>query len=249
MELTEGVLESIGLTKNESKVYLSILRLGSASAGEVTNNSGVHRRNVYDSIERLMKKGLVGHVTRDKIKYFEVSDPNNLRTQLQKQKDEIKQKEELLDSVLPQLLVTKNGKQSEDVKIFRGKESRKIIFEDILNTGKDNCVLGAHTPSKLSQPFMKKWHRRRVDRGIKNRLIYNKPDPYSEEVSRFPLTEVRFMPHEIDTKSAINIYGNKVAMLLWSNDQPITILIDNKNIADDFRAYFNVLWNKSKKSV
>lgn len=247
MNIKENVLEGIGLSKNESKVYLTVLRLGSASVGEITKNSGVHRRNVYDSIERLMKKGLVGHVTKNKINHFEVSSPENLLSMINKQKKEIQKKEKLLSSIIPDLILTKNSKESEDVKIFRGPESRKIIFDDILRSAKENCILGAHIPSKISHRIVKQWHRKRISKGIKDRFIYNKPDSYSDELSSLPLTEVRFMPEEIDTNTAINIYGNKVGMMLWSNGQPISILIDNEKVANDFRQYFNVLWNKAKK--
>lgn len=245
--MKERVLEDLGLSKNESKVYLTLLRLGSAPVGEVTKDSGVHRRNVYDSIERLMKKGLVGYVTRNNVKYFEVSDPSSLLSLINKQKEEVRKREELLTSILPELLLTKNNKETEDIKVFKGTESRKIIFEDIINSAKENCVLGAHTPSKMSQIFLKQWHKRRSSRGVRDKLIYNKPDPYSKVVSKFPLTEVRFMPEEIDTNTAINIYGKKVAIFLWSNNQPISIVIDNEKVANDFREYFNVLWKRAKK--
>ena len=32
------------------------MKLGNALAGEITSHSGIHRRNVYDSIERLIEK-------------------------------------------------------------------------------------------------------------------------------------------------------------------------------------------------
>jgi len=50
--MRQKVLEELGLAKNEAKVYLNLLRLGSASVGKSTAESGVHRRNVYDSLER-----------------------------------------------------------------------------------------------------------------------------------------------------------------------------------------------------
>jgi len=48
------LLEDIGLTKLEIKVYLAMLDLGSASAGQISSVSGVHRRSVYDALDRLL---------------------------------------------------------------------------------------------------------------------------------------------------------------------------------------------------
>ena len=71
----ENVLSEIGLTKNEVIVYTTLLKLGSALAGEVTSYSGIHRRNVYDSMQRLIEKGLASFVTINNRRWFKASDP------------------------------------------------------------------------------------------------------------------------------------------------------------------------------
>ena len=71
-------LEDIGLTKTESKIYLTILEQGSALAGTISQKSGIHRRSVYDAIERLIEKGLVSFITKNNRKWFESVDPNRL---------------------------------------------------------------------------------------------------------------------------------------------------------------------------
>ncbi len=139
--------------------------------------------------------------------------------------------------------------EKQDVKIYRGPESRRVVFEEILNTTKQNLVLGSHTPSRFSRRYIDQWHRRRVKKGVKDKLIYNYPDPYAEKISKLEFTEVRFMPRKIDSKTAINIYGNKVAILLWSGETPITIMIDNEKVANDFRQYFNFFWDVARESV
>lgn len=245
--MNERILLELGMTKNEIKVYLALLRFGSASVGEITKDSGVHRRNVYDALERLSEKGLVGHVTIGGVKFFEGTDPHNLFNVIKKERESSDEKEKKIKKLVSELLKTnKLPKEKQDVKIFRGSESRRIVFEDILKSTKQNLVLGAHTPSELSQRFLSQWHKRRVKAGVKDKLIFNKRDPYAELLSKFPFTEVRFAPKEINSKSAINIYGNRVAMLLWSNEQPISIVIDNKKVANDFREYFKFLWEISK---
>jgi len=47
MENTE--LEKIGLSPNEAKCYLALLKEGSASANEISRRSGIHRVSVYDA--------------------------------------------------------------------------------------------------------------------------------------------------------------------------------------------------------
>ena len=60
--ISKELFQSLGLTKNETKVYISLLELGNSQIAQITENCGIHRRNVYDSISRLMEKGLVSFV-------------------------------------------------------------------------------------------------------------------------------------------------------------------------------------------
>ena len=41
-------LEKLGLNKNEAKVYLGLLRLGSATAAQLVKQIGSHRNNKYE---------------------------------------------------------------------------------------------------------------------------------------------------------------------------------------------------------
>ena len=70
-----SVLWNLGLTKNEIKIYLTLLDEGSSTAGIITEKTGIHRRNVYDSIERLIEKGIVGYIVVKGRKHFEAVDP------------------------------------------------------------------------------------------------------------------------------------------------------------------------------
>ena len=79
MKDKQDVLEAIGLSKNESKVYLFLLRLGSSTATEITKESCVHRSNVYDALESLIKKGCVSYIKKMDRTYFAAANPENLK--------------------------------------------------------------------------------------------------------------------------------------------------------------------------
>ena len=58
MEIKE-MLKETGLTDSEARIYLALLELGPSLAGKISRKTGIHRRNVYDITERLIKKGLI----------------------------------------------------------------------------------------------------------------------------------------------------------------------------------------------
>ena len=49
----EEILREVGLSLNESKIYETLLQLGEASVQTISLKSKVHRRNVYDSLNKL----------------------------------------------------------------------------------------------------------------------------------------------------------------------------------------------------
>src|SRR3989344_5601969 len=94
--MNETFLEDAGLTKTEAKIYLALLELGPSLAGEITKKSGIHRRSVYDAIERLIEKGLVSYMKTNNRKYFEAVKPDRLL-------DILREKEENIKSIIPEL--------------------------------------------------------------------------------------------------------------------------------------------------
>ena len=50
------VLEHIGLTHNESIVYLTLIKEGTSKSGEILKNSGLNSGKIYEILESLKKK-------------------------------------------------------------------------------------------------------------------------------------------------------------------------------------------------
>ncbi|MBI2130057.1 helix-turn-helix domain-containing protein, partial [Candidatus Woesearchaeota archaeon] len=90
------VLEKIGLTRNQSEVYLALLKLGSATAQQIIKESGMHRSRVYDSLEKLQQLGLVSSVVKDYKRYFQAAKPEKLF-------EYVDEKKEAISQILPEL--------------------------------------------------------------------------------------------------------------------------------------------------
>ena len=140
----KSILEEVGLAGNEVKVYLALLDLGSALAGEITKKSGVNRTNVYDTLDKLIEKGLVSYVIKANRKYFEAASPERLINYLDEREEDIKRKRELVNSILSELRKKRNlSKESQEATIYKGKKGLKSIAEDVLNTRKELLIFGA----------------------------------------------------------------------------------------------------------
>jgi len=234
-------LESLGLTEAESKVYLALLELGSSQAGKITSKTGIHRRTVYDSIERLIEKGLVSFITQNNIKYFEAVKPQQLM-------EILKEKQENLKQILPQLdLLHKSSKEKQETTFFRGKLGLKSVFNHQIEVGKEISVFGGsiNAPNIL-KAYFPHYDKERVKKNIHVKIVFDESARNNSYIKSIPKSEIRFIPKEYSSPAAINVYGDNVAIILWS-EEPIAILIKNKEIAVGYRNYFNLLWGVAGK--
>jgi len=61
------------------------------------------------------------------------------------------------------------------------------------------------------------------------------------EFKQVPNSQVKQLPRKTGP-AAINIYGNKVAIIHWSKETPFAIVINNKDIAESYKEFFKLLW-------
>ncbi|MBD3247339.1 hypothetical protein GF378_01835 [Candidatus Pacearchaeota archaeon] len=245
--MKDKVLEEAGLTKNEIIVYKTLLRLGSSTAGAVTKKSGIHRSRVYESLNRLVNKGLVGYSIKANVKHFYAQSPESLLEFIDEKRRKIK-------DVLPELKELQSFKpEKQEVNVFEGYKGLKSVFDNAINQlkkGDEILVFGARSgqdvSSKAWESFFKNFNKRRVKKGIKYKIIFNKDLEKSKLVSEFKkseLTEVRFI--EQKTPAGINIHGDNVAIIVWKK-KPYAFLITSKEVSQSFREYFRVLWKQAK---
>ena len=228
-------LQDLGLTKSESKVYIALVENGPSKAGLLTRKSGIHRRNVYDAIEMLIQKGLVSYIKENNVRLYSAVEPNRLL-------EILKEKEENVKSILPELEQKFNFIQSKkETVFFRGKQALKSIFDDQIKEGKEVLILGASPSAKdVIKYYFPKYDNERKRKNIKVKAIFTGKVDY-----KIPLAEIKYLSKEFNSPSSTNIYGNKVAIILWT-EEPIAILINQKEIADSYREYFNILWKAAK---
>ena len=239
--MIQEILKEIGLSKNETKIYLALLELGPSLMGELCRKTKIHRRNVYDSIEMLKDKGFVSSTLINNRNVFEAVNPKRILEILDEKKTNI-------ESILPSLLKKENQKNSQ-VKVYTGYNGRKIIFEDKLSYREQQYVLNAHEPSKKNSNYIENYHLRRIQKKINLKMLFiSKDKKTAEKFKEYKFVQVRILPKIFDSPITINIYGNKVAILLGSGSlEPISILVEDKDFSKDFKSNFETLWKLSKE--
>ena len=76
--MNEKILEEIGLTKGEIRVYLTLLKIGETTTGKIIEEAQISSGKIYEILDKLIKKGLASYVIKDKTKYFNAVSPNRI---------------------------------------------------------------------------------------------------------------------------------------------------------------------------
>lgn len=229
-------LERIGLSRNEAKIYLTLLKTGLSKAGDISKRSEINRTTTYDALKRLLEKGLVGYVIKANRKWFQPVNPKRL-TEFAKEKEEEARK------ILPTLGgIYKEPEEKHSVTLFHGYKGIKSIFQDIIREGKTNCVMDSEGQFADRMPYYAPYFVKQLE---KRRIKVKHLVRAGRDINPSRTTEVRFIHKKTKSQSVINIYGDKVAILVWT-EPPEAVVIKNKAVSDSFRDYFEMFWKMAK---
>jgi sugar-specific transcriptional regulator TrmB len=240
------IFQQLGLPKNESKIYETLLKEGELSVGNISLKSKVHRRNVYDSIGRLIEKGLVFEIIQSRENRYQAVEPAKLMELVQ-------EKQQLLESILPGLETLYRSKSiDQGVYIYRGVEGWKNYMRDILRIKQDFYCIGAKGAwmDQRLQHFFPSF----IKEANKAKINYYHLFDYEVKSSIHDITKnvgknFKFLPEGYSTANSVDIFGSHVNITsnihvggIHETDFSMTVIV-NQQIADAFRIWFKFMYD------
>lgn len=132
--------------------------------------------------------------------------------------------------------------------VWKGKDANRRMLEDIFRTLKDTggevliAGLKEVTPDRADDYAFLKWHLDRLQaHGITERILISEDDPNLVA----PAHWYRQLPQEYFSAATYQLYGDKLAMIAWGDEQRI-ILIENRLFARAFAKLFNFAWDHAR---
>lgn len=241
-------LDEIGMTYGEKKVYLSLLDLGESTTGQIISNSGITSSKVYLILEKLENKGLVSHVVKNNIKYFQVANPERILDYLEEKKKKIDKDKEEIEKILPFLKSKLAQKTPQETKMYHGYQGLKSALAEFikdLKEGEEYVVFGSQGHfGEMYENFIKNFYIEKERKKIKTRLIYNSS---FKEIKRLykglNLTKIKFI--DFITPSTIAI-SNKKILISSYGESAMQVVIINEAIAKSFYTFFESMWKIAK---
>jgi len=252
-EISYNFLRKIGLTESEIKVYLALIKLGTSSKGNIIKESKIAPSKIYEITDKLIDKGLCSIILKNGIKHFMGASPTRIRDYLSKKQEEISQEEKELEKIMPRLQSHYN-KMPKGVKVevfigWKGMETVYVSLLGIAKRGKEVNIIGAGTGKKEEklELFYTRYGRIAFRKGLKIKAIFNEnARNYIKKIEKNikKTYNKRFLFEYTPTEMLIFM---DLTAIIIRRDEPIVVLIKDKETADSFRKYFEELWKLAKR--
>jgi len=232
-------LEQYGFSKNESLVYVFLLKKVESTAFEIAKATKIPRATVYVTLESLKNQGFISQFKKNNVAYFTPESPNRLLLLL-------KQKEEVVQNIMPQIrAISARPLDAPIAKLFAGIEGIKTGLENILETLKEQNIKRIYATSqpdlmKYLPKYFPSWLKEREKMGVYTQLIL--PHHATNYLKTNELREVRYLPEEFPFTCSVTIYGNKMAFFSLSERDPYCVIVESNSISEMFKQFFLFTW-------
>jgi HTH-type transcriptional regulator, sugar sensing transcriptional regulator len=238
------ILQQLGLTERQVKVYLACLELGPSSVLQIAKKAGLKRPTVYLVLDELREKSLILEIPKKTTTFYVAEQPEKILEDLRK-------KEELFSQVLPSLKALDNkSAQKPVVKFYEGKaELRKLYEDDILQS--PEIIFYGVAMSDFIRDFRSTFEKARKvifkQNNTKLREIWNS-DVLSKNYAKQNQSEswqIRLLPKELQFEGDNAIWQNKVAIISLKNY--VAMVIESADVAKTHIAMFELAWQSAEE--
>lgn len=247
---TEEVLKKIGITRQETKVYLALLELQEAQTGKLCKYTKIASSNIYNILDSLMKKGLISYRVQNNIKVFMPSPPEILNELFLEKQKKLDQERKEVAEIISNLKKTELPKEPySNYKYFEGIIGIKAMWHKVNQEMNPEQTERVYTAKKESYErlvgFYTEHHYLRVKKKVKSRMIFPKEDKALAEKRINEFTQVKFM--DLKNEAEWGTIGDNFFIQYLTSKKPRAFLITDKIFSETFNQVFDELWEKGEE--
>lgn len=250
--VNEKLLVDVGLTAEQTRVYLSLIQDGLSPAAHISKKTGLGRALTYKVLGQLITLRLAEKKkTSGKVSFFAPTHPKRLKELLEEKKKGLEQSVFALQSEFGLLTSTFNLLQGKpNVQFFEGMEGLKRVYGDILDVGQDILVISAPVDEgrkevlHLIREQIEKQAAKKIRTKAINPIGNHEPATPISDDEKYLITRKMVHAEKLRIPAQIVIYGDKVAITNFKKEL-ITVVIESKYIRETFEKIFEYVWEKS----
>lgn len=243
--MNKQILKEIGLSDREIAVYVALLKIGTTTTGLLVKKSKVQNSKIYETLEKLIQKGLATYIIKGKIKHFQAITPKALLNFFNERKD-------VLQDTVNELEILQKKKEEElTARIYEGIKAIKSAFYemyDYIGKNGEYCVfpIGKNLEREEVIQFFAQIFHKRLDMKIKIRTLpnINWKNIIEKNYKQYKLIKIRYINRDFPT--GIFIFKNHLLSIIWGKNPTAFLIKSNENYIK-WQKFFNEQWKLAKK--
>lgn len=233
------------MSRNEAKIYETVLENWRLWVSDIANKSEIHRRSVYDTIKRLIEKWMLFQVFESRENLYEAVSPQKLY-------EVLKEKENTFTRILPYLQkLQKNAPYKEAAFIYKGIEGYKNYMRDMTRVADDCYFLGAKwnwiTPG-IPLSFEENFQEAMKRKWKKIQILFDPRVRSRKDILDKTSADYKFLPEGYETPGIVDVFWDYVVTFksagIWNFWENGTIFVMiNAELAESYRTWFRFIWD------
>lgn len=250
------LLMDLGLSANESTVYVSSLGLGNALVKDIAKKAKMNRTTTYNLLLGLRKNGFVSSYQKGGCIHFSPTPPQTLKDLL----NERIRKEERLKATLDDLLPTMNAMfrtyaRGSSTKLFEGLNSLPDIYRSVYQNAKHGSEGLEFTNWGGKYALFPEYLRKDLFAEFAYKGIWTRSLLVQDEltkrwagdanVSTQQRKNIKLLPNPgWDFFCNLEIFENRFAIVTYRSDVEFQgLVIEGTELSSMFRLLFDSVWN------
>lgn len=262
-------LRSLGLTKYEADVYLTLLRLGSADASLISSTSGVPLGRMYSILNELLEKRII-HSQETRPRKFVAVDPStSIKYLIEAQRFKLKQQSLALNDMASEL-------EKELLEIKRSPQNKQfwtaamgagavldIIIEQLNMVNKEMSItvgypeFSNYVRSKKPESDLIKAMLRALERGVKFRMLIDSVINSEQSIDENVKSIFRYLGKNLECRITIfsstlfdviddDMVNIKINSPIRKEELFAIVHVRDKKLAMEMKEYFDEVWKEAE---
>ncbi len=250
--MPQELLIQAGLTPTQAEILGFLFSVDLLKAKDIVLALKKPRGVIYKGLEELLTLGLIakedeaGSVAR-----FRAEHPSKLESLFATREQAAQKERQNFLQNLPALTSEYNLNHHKPlVNFFEGEVGASKALNDTLTSNTeillffDNQLVDSFFSDNLD------YEKKRLKAGISKRVIIageKQPSTPPADNDFWKMTEIRYIGDALlPFKSSVKIYDNKLSYQITENNQIVNVLLQDKNIYDMNKSWFEFLWQIAK---
>lgn len=251
------ILEQLGLTENEIKVYEALLKRKRVVAAALAREIGLDKSSTYRALESMVEQGLVMVERKKRGTTYQIGSLQILKDTLQKKMVSLKNTEGKIDEVIENIKKqAMTGERDTYIKVEKGFDAHYSLMEKSLNSREKLIrekfpICGPDFGSKVYFEYIYDFIRRRVKQKVKVKTLYNfdEKSTYVDlmKTSQSMMKELRILPSEIDKGNYLKIWDDYIEIMDFDENlgEYTVITIKDELVAKMLKTMYDFIWERS----